>query len=166
MEILKVKGAKPKPTALKIVQGNPGKRALNKREPKPARKKPTCPQWLSKEAKKAFRELARYLDNAGIITIVDGKALELLTEAYSEWKAARQVVQEKGATYSTITLQGAEMIRPRPEVGIAQDAWKRIKSILPEFGLTPSARVRLTVDQIEDVDPIEDYLGASKQICK
>jgi len=28
-------GRKPKPTALKIIEGNPGKRPLNKNEPKP-----------------------------------------------------------------------------------------------------------------------------------
>ncbi|HZK10243.1 MAG TPA: phage terminase small subunit P27 family, partial [Clostridia bacterium] len=34
------RGRKPKPTALKVLEGNPGKRPLNKNEPQPERKAP------------------------------------------------------------------------------------------------------------------------------
>ena len=34
------RGRKPTPTALKLLEGNPGKRKLNDREPKPEKKKP------------------------------------------------------------------------------------------------------------------------------
>ncbi|MEQ8198694.1 MAG: phage terminase small subunit P27 family, partial [Clostridiaceae bacterium] len=32
------RGRKPKPTAIKVLEGNPGKRPLNKNEPKPEKK--------------------------------------------------------------------------------------------------------------------------------
>ena len=35
-------GRKPKPTAIKELEGNPGKRKLNKKEPKPDKGMPTC----------------------------------------------------------------------------------------------------------------------------
>lgn len=38
---------KPKPTALKVIEGNPRKRPLNQREPKPVLSIPTCPAHLS-----------------------------------------------------------------------------------------------------------------------
>ena len=44
------RGRKPKPTALKVLEGNPGKRPLNENEPKPERKAPECPSWLEPEA--------------------------------------------------------------------------------------------------------------------
>ena len=31
-------GRKPKPTAVKVLEGNPGKRSLNRQEPKPEKK--------------------------------------------------------------------------------------------------------------------------------
>lgn len=34
------RGRKPKPTALKELEGNPGKRTLNDKEPKPPKKAP------------------------------------------------------------------------------------------------------------------------------
>ena len=39
-------GRKPKPTAVKALEGNPGKRSLNTGEPKPEKKAPRCPAWL------------------------------------------------------------------------------------------------------------------------
>ena len=45
-------GRKPKPTAVKKLEGNPGKRKLNTKEPVPAKGMPDCPEWLLPEAKK------------------------------------------------------------------------------------------------------------------
>ena len=46
------RGRKPKPTALKLLEGNPGKRPLNEHEPIPPTGKIRCPSWLEEEAKK------------------------------------------------------------------------------------------------------------------
>lgn len=43
-------GRKPKPTAVKKLEGNPGKRKLNDKEPMPVKGMPTCPAWLMSEA--------------------------------------------------------------------------------------------------------------------
>ena len=40
-------GRKPKPTAVKALEGNPGKRSLNTGEPKPEKKAPRCPASMS-----------------------------------------------------------------------------------------------------------------------
>ena len=46
------RGRKPKPTHLKVLAGNPGKRPLPKNEPKPKPIAPRCPQWLDPIARK------------------------------------------------------------------------------------------------------------------
>ena len=50
-------GRKPKPTALKKLEGNPGKRKLNMKEPVPAKGVPDCPKWLLPEAKADGRDV-------------------------------------------------------------------------------------------------------------
>ena len=50
------RGRKPKPTAMKELEGNPGKHPLNTSEPKPNKKAPACPKWLEPEAKKEWRK--------------------------------------------------------------------------------------------------------------
>ncbi len=151
-------GRKPKPTHLKILAGNPGKRPLNTEEPKSKRKLLKPPAHLSKEAKKHFKVIAKELDVMGVLTAIDEKALELLIDAYCEYIQAREVVDREGMTYTTCTKTGDTMRRALPEVAIAADAWKRIRTMMAEFGMTPSSRTRITVKPPEAVDPMEDFL--------
>ena len=50
-------GRKPKPTAIKKLEGNPGKRKLNSKEPVPEKGMSACPDWLMQGA-----YLLRWLD--------------------------------------------------------------------------------------------------------
>ena len=65
------RGRKPKPTAVKVLEGNPGKRSLNTGEPKPEKKAPRCPAWLEDEAKKEWKRMAKQLEHLGILTEID-----------------------------------------------------------------------------------------------
>lgn len=64
-------GRKPKPTAVKKLEGNPGKRKLNTKEPVPAKGMPTCPNWLLPEAKSEWKRLAELMNQMGVLTEVD-----------------------------------------------------------------------------------------------
>jgi phage terminase small subunit len=61
-----VRGRKPKPTRLKLVAGNPGKRPLKPREPKPEVKVPICPAHLCPAAKAVWKRLTRELFVLGL----------------------------------------------------------------------------------------------------
>ena len=76
------RGRKPKPTAIKELEGNPGKRPLNDAEPKPERKAPPCPKWLEPEAKKEWRRLSKQLEQIGVLTEVDQAAFASYCQAY------------------------------------------------------------------------------------
>ncbi len=65
------RGRKPKPTAIKLLEGNPGKRSLNTGEPQPNKKAPRCPSWLEDEAKKEWKRMAKQLEHLGILTEID-----------------------------------------------------------------------------------------------
>lgn len=153
-------GRKPKPTALKLVQGNPGRRPLNTDEPKPDPKAPPCPEYLGEPAKAAWARVAPELERLGVLTVIDGMALELLVDAYQEWMDAREQVDLYGATYESLTQNGT-IIRARPEVAIASDAWRRIRAMLAEFGMTPSSRSRVKGQQEQDEDPFAAFLGGN-----
>lgn len=60
-------GRKPKPTAIKKLEGNPGKRKLNTKEPIPAKGMPECPEWLLAEAKKEWERLADLMNQMGFL---------------------------------------------------------------------------------------------------
>ena len=64
---------KPKPTKLKLIDGNPGKRPINMDEPEPKRRVPFMPKWLKEYpvAVKEWKREVRILDDMGIMTVAD-----------------------------------------------------------------------------------------------
>ena len=54
-----VRGRKPKPTAIKLLEGNPGTRPLTESEPTPPKGQIKCPTWLMPEAKKEWKRLIK-----------------------------------------------------------------------------------------------------------
>lgn len=58
-------GRKSKPTAVKKLEGNLGKRKLNKKEPVPAKRMPDYPDWLLPEAKVEWERLCEKLSLMG-----------------------------------------------------------------------------------------------------
>ena len=91
------RGRKPKPTAVKQLEGNPGKRQLNANEPKPAARAPSCPKWLEDDAKKEWRRLAKQMEQLGILTEVDMAAFAGYCQAYARWKEAEEFISRHGA---------------------------------------------------------------------
>lgn len=150
------RGRKPKPTALKVLEGNPGKRPLNIDEPKPKKKAPKCPSWLEPEAKKEWRRMSKTLEQIGVLTQVDGAAFAGYCQAYARWKEAEEFLTKHGTIFKT----PSGYIQQVPQVSIAQTYLKIMKDFCSEFGLTPSARTRIKAD-IETGktdDPMEDIL--------
>ncbi|MBQ9631798.1 MAG: phage terminase small subunit P27 family [Lachnospiraceae bacterium] len=152
------RGRKPKPTALKELEGNPGKRPLNKNEPKPAKKAPSCPKWLDDEAKKEWRRLAPSMEKLGILTEADRTAFASYCQAYSRWKAAEEFMTNSG---TTIFKTPSGYWQQLPQVSIAQTYLKIMNRIGEQFGLTPAARSRIIAGEGTDdsTDEMESLLG-------
>ena len=166
---------RPKPTALKLISGNPGKRKINKAEPKPARSIPSCPAHLSDSGKVAWGRLCVLLDRMGVLTEADSLALERLCDCYTEILECRALIERDGRTYSSVTTRttsedGEEttveevksLLKANPAVAMMADADRRFKSYLVEFGLTPAARskVHATPDDDTKKDPLAEFFGS------
>ena len=61
---------KPKPTALKKLEGNPEKRKLNMKEPVLEKEMPDCPKWLLPEAKVGWNRLCKKLSEMGVLIVI------------------------------------------------------------------------------------------------
>lgn len=155
-----MKGRKPKPPHLRIVGGNAGKRAINKREPKAERSRPSAPGHVTETAREAWGYVSGMLDRAGVLTEIDAPALESLCEAYADLRAAREALKAFGSRYyETISQSGGVMHRPHPALSDMQDADRRIRAWLVEFGMTPSARSRVKVDGAKDEDEADKFFA-------
>ena len=156
-----MKGRKPAPNHLKLVRGNPGRRPLNAAEPKVRRARPSAPEHMSDRAREAWGYVSGLLDRMGILSEVDALALELLCEAYADYLGARAEIKAFGSeTYATETANGDKMYRSHPAVAQRNDADRRIRGWLAEFGMTPSARTRVRADGPTEEDPAAAYFEA------
>ena len=141
------RGPKPKPTTLKILEGNLGKRPLNRDEPKPRIGFPRCPSHLSKNARKAWKNFSKELTDAGIGTHLDTTALGLLCTSYAQYLDAVENVAQFGAVWVERSGSKIPKFAYSPYWAVMNREWKNVRSMLAEFGMTPSSRTGLSVDK-------------------
>jgi P27 family predicted phage terminase small subunit len=97
----------------------------------------------------------------GVLTEADGVALEMLCETYADFLAARAELKAIGSEYyQTSTASGDVMHRIHPAVAQRNDADRRIRAWLAEFGMTPSARARVKADAEAEEDRAASYFEA------
>jgi P27 family predicted phage terminase small subunit len=153
-----VVGRRPTPTSLKLLKGNPGKRPLNKKEPKPPPGAPGCPTWLSLEAKAEWRRVVPIMDKLGLLSKVDRAALATYCESWATFVYAQRLVHKHGIVIRVVdevTADGMTIITKtakNPAIQVARDAADKVRQFGTEFGLTPSARTRLEIPEADDGD--------------
>lgn len=149
-----MQGRKPKPTALKLLAGNPGKRALNHAEPKPRVILPKPPEHLSDDEKNKWKLTVRELHPLGLITAIDKDALAMYCTIYVRWIKAERMVRDKGEIIKT----AAGNIIQNPYLSIANRALEQLNKLGAEFGMTPSSRSRVKVEILDPSHELEKML--------
>lgn len=150
-------GAKSKPTKLKVLQGNPGKRKLSDKEPDPTpvEKIPDPPHWLDYYAKKEWKRVAEKLIEIGLLTEIDLSTFTIYCQRYAEWIRAEKAIMKKGMTF--LTPKG--FVQQRPEVAIARDTAKQLRMYAEVLGLAPAARSGLEIKRDDEGPSVEDILN-------
>lgn len=157
-------GRKPKPTALKLVTGNPGKRALNKKEAKPDLSIPTPPPFLNDDAKVEWGRVVDVLFRAGLMTELDRAALAAYCQAYGRWAQAERALSrmadkdEFNRALMVKTHNGTAI--QNPLVGTANKAKADMVRYAVEFGMTPSARSKVNANPDDNQkDQLKEFFG-------
>jgi P27 family predicted phage terminase small subunit len=162
-----MRGRKNIPTEKKKLNGNPGKRALNDKEPKPDVEIPECPAHLTGVAREEWDRITVELKKLGIIAEIDRAALAVSCMAWLDFVYASKKVDELGEVITSIRVlkDGTEVEGGKylnPWVGIKTSAMDRLVRIGAEFGLTPSSRARLKVDTPSEEDEMATFLFGKK----
>lgn len=142
------RGPKGKPTALKVLEGNPGKREVNKNEPKYnlSDKTEKPPAWLGSEAKKEYKRIFPLLRKNGLVTDADFMALCAYCQSVDTWITAEKLKRAEGIV--STTSKGTEV--QHPAVNVANSALVNILKFGREFGLTPASRAGLNAEKHEE----------------
>ena len=136
-----MRGRRPKPTRLKLLTGNPGKRALNAHEPQPEPTVPECPVELGPVARREWDRLAVELSALRILTNLDRAALAAYCGAYAMWAEATEAIQKFG----TMVKSPSGFPQQSPYVAVANRQAEIMIRIAAEFGFTPASRSRISM---------------------
>ena len=134
-----MRGRPPKPTHLKAITGNPGKRPLNEREPRPEIEIPECPPELSPAAQREWNRLVGHLAALRLLTTLDRAALAAYCGSYALWAEAMEAIQKFGAMVKSPNGYPIQS----PYVAIANRQAEIMMRIASEFGFTPASRSRI-----------------------
>lgn len=166
-------GQRPKPTELQILEGDPrrkGKRKLEQKlaaEPKPQSGLTECPEELTGRARKVWHLWAEELEVMRLSKRPDSAALEGACRAYERAVEADLILQAEGLLVKDVHVNrdGSEVhrIRKHPAVDISTAAWAAVRHFCTEFGFTPAARTRLTVEHSNDQTDIIDLLAGKQR---
>lgn len=141
-----MRGRRPKPTRLKLLTGNPGKRPLNAHEPTPEIVIPDCPPELGPVAQKEWQRLVGDLTVLRILTNLDRAALAAYCGAYALWAEATEAIQKFG----TMVKSPSGYPIQSPYVSIANRQAEIMMRIASEFGFTPASRSRISTPQAQE----------------
>lgn len=149
-------GRNRKNADIKELEGNPGKRSYNKVTSQDSPEGlPTCPGWLSPEAKREWRRICREVKT---LTKKSRGILAAYCSAYARWRKAEEELIKNG-----LTCPARHGEKARPEVKIAADALAQMKGFAIELGLTPKSRVTVVEKPNEPQDPLEEILDKNRQ---
>lgn len=157
------RGPPPKPTRLRVIQGNPGRRPLPKKEAQPELGIPERPSHLDAIASAEWERVADELHQVGLLAKIDSSMLAAYCQAYARWRTAEESIARMARndphTQGLIIKTGNGNAVQNPLVGVANRALQIMMRAAGEFGMTPSARARIAAakSEIKDDDPAEAF---------
>lgn len=143
-------GPPPKPTALRAIDGNRGKRATNKQEPDPEYLEATSlqsPAWLSERAKAVWDEIAPPLQKARLVAVIDVTLLAMCCEAVAQYRYAVSQVGD----HAVLPAAAGKGEQVNPWMIVQSMSFKQAVVILRDFGVSPAARTRIALQPQMDL---------------
>lgn len=177
-----MRGPKPRPSALTELADNPGHRAINHNEPKPVQELyPEAPGWLTDAEVRVWDLTIPDLVPLGLITRIDKNSLARYCVCLSQY----QIIKTQIDTMASFTMPiyeekpkvhpetGCYLLEPKTKEIIKERYIKKLATVPQfhqlialsqemrkfesEFGLTPAARTRISIELKEGGD------GASRK---
>lgn len=143
-----------KPTALKLIEGNRGKRKINKREPV-ATGLPAIPENMTTIGQVIWKRVVGSMPEA-VYTTADSFLLGAYCEAVSMWMEATDYFA-KGGDRIVKGSSGQDVVSPW--VKIQADSARQILQIGARLGLDPAARQALNTPKESAPDEFDGLIA-------
>lgn len=144
-----MRGRRPKPTAIKELEGNPGKRRLNKAEPQPEGDLFAAPGWMTDSQREGWAYAITHAPY-GLLKHLDRSVLGIWVVAEDLHREAA----EKIAQYGLLTKSpNAGLPLQSPYLAILNKQAQIMLKAGAELGFSPSSRTRVQLDAAR-TDPV------------
>jgi len=152
-----VKGRKPKSSAVRRLERNPGRRPIAMDLDVRPVERLEAPRWLQGIAKREWERLAPELRDAKLLTERDRMALAAYCQASARWVRAEEMIGRTGGP----VLETEKGYRyPNPWSAQARKMAELMLKTAMEFGFTPASRTRVArAQEAATADLIERALG-------
>lgn len=151
-----------KPTALKLIDGNPGRRPINQNEPKPDPALLEPPANLKGMARQEWIEMAAELHKLKLLSNIDRAALAAYCQSWAIWNAAvagLNRMAERGELSDSLMIKtkSGNLIQ-NPLIGAVNKSAAAMLRFAVEFGMTPSARANIALSDGLVQEPLAKLL--------
>lgn len=148
-------GPPKQPTQLRILKGNPGRRPINDKEPKPEPRKrlPPPPAQLGVDGRREWRRISKILRDLKLLNDADRTAMHAYCDAYQRWYRANREydrIERENIGRGLWVQNKTGGLSAHPVVATRDKLSAELRRYLNEFGLTPSARTGLSVSTPEE----------------
>jgi len=134
-----MRGRKPTPSHLKVLRGNPGKRALNHNEPIPVGDLADPPAWMSETQRSGWNYAIEHAP-AGLLRKLDRSVLTVWVVAEELHRRASEQVEKFGiltkAPHTGLPIQSPFLPVLNRQAGV-------MLKCAAELGFTPASRSRI-----------------------
>jgi P27 family predicted phage terminase small subunit len=123
---------------------------------------PSPPAELCEDAKIEWRRVSRELHRLGLLTEIDRAALATYCQAWGRWIVAERTLREMEkrdqVTHALMIKTSNGNAIQNPLVGTANKAMFAMMRCALEFGMTPSARSRISTPNGQDMtNPFAEF---------
>lgn len=146
-------GRPAKPTRMKELAGNPGKRPLNKSEPKTS-SLPMAPSGMTARAKTAWAKIVHAMP-PGVYTALDSNLLAAYCEAVSLHGQATAKL-----TKGPLEITGSTgQVKVTPWIGVQSEAARLIATLGAKLGLDPVSRQQINSEEGQAADEFDGLIN-------
>ena len=131
---------RPKPTAQRKLEGNPGRRPLNANEPTAVAGLPRCPPHIKGEARREWNRIGKRLVAEKRMAHVYKAVFAAYCSAWGRWVKAERELEKNGEVVMTPNQFPVQS----PWLAISNKAQQQMMNAVGELGLSPSSQSRVS----------------------
>jgi P27 family predicted phage terminase small subunit len=109
------------------------------------------PAWLSPRAKKMFKDTVKELEAIQLLANIDNYNLAILADAMDKYIKCTIDLHNADYVETYINNKGGESKQKNPLITVQIDYGNLVRKISNDFGLTPSARLKIIDDNTPEL---------------